>query len=107
MIRPPPRSTRTDTLFPYTTLFRSHRGQDQQPIVPAHTGLALAAREGQEADAAEQPDHQVVIRRADQPESAESEVEYLVDRDQKPGRGQNESDPEGREIGRASCRERV
>src|SRR3546814_12880789 len=26
MIRPPPRSTRTDTLFPYTTLFRSHGG---------------------------------------------------------------------------------
>src|SRR3546814_16154268 len=25
MIRPPPRSTRTDTLFPYTTLFRSYR----------------------------------------------------------------------------------
>src|SRR3546814_3974776 len=24
MIRPPPRSTRTDTLVPYTTLFRSH-----------------------------------------------------------------------------------
>src|SRR3546814_3373491 len=24
MLRPPPRSTRTDTLFPYTTLFRSH-----------------------------------------------------------------------------------
>src|SRR3546814_2289138 len=29
MIRRPPRSTRTDTLFPYTTLFRSrHRGND-------------------------------------------------------------------------------
>src|SRR3546814_6533168 len=26
MIRRPPRSTRTDTLFPYTTLFRSHMG---------------------------------------------------------------------------------
>src|SRR3546814_18921796 len=26
MIRPPPRSTRTDTLFPYTTLFRSDIG---------------------------------------------------------------------------------
>src|SRR3546814_10076383 len=26
MIRRPPRSTRTDTLFPYTTLFRSGRG---------------------------------------------------------------------------------
>src|SRR3546814_1876511 len=27
MKRRPPRSTRTDTLFPYTTLFRSHRGR--------------------------------------------------------------------------------
>src|SRR3546814_11906681 len=27
MIRLPPRSTRTDTLFPYTTLFRSYQGQ--------------------------------------------------------------------------------
>src|SRR3546814_1646384 len=26
MIRRPPRSTRTDTLFPYTTLFRTHLG---------------------------------------------------------------------------------
>src|SRR3546814_6002889 len=26
MVRRPPRSTRTDTLFPYTTLFRSDRG---------------------------------------------------------------------------------
>src|SRR3546814_708263 len=28
MIRLPPRSTRTDTLFPYTTLFRSDRAKD-------------------------------------------------------------------------------
>src|SRR3546814_1065796 len=28
MIRRPPRSTRTDTLFPYTTLFRSARTDD-------------------------------------------------------------------------------
>src|SRR3546814_15200303 len=27
MIRPPPRATRTNTLFPYTTLFRSNPGQ--------------------------------------------------------------------------------
>src|SRR3546814_16187448 len=27
MIRLPPRSTRTDTLFPYTTLFRSRAGE--------------------------------------------------------------------------------
>src|SRR3546814_3687692 len=28
MIRRPPRSTRTDTLFPYTTLFRSSKRRD-------------------------------------------------------------------------------
>src|SRR3546814_2996467 len=30
MIRPPPRSTRTDTLFPYTTLFRSSIAELQE-----------------------------------------------------------------------------
>src|SRR3546814_3086407 len=30
MIRRPPRSTRTDTLFPYTTLFRSGRRNEQR-----------------------------------------------------------------------------
>src|SRR3546814_10033223 len=34
MIRLPPRSTRTDTLFPYTTLFRSPQG----PIPPCGRG---------------------------------------------------------------------
>src|SRR3546814_9628683 len=62
MIRRPPRSTRTDTLFPYTTLFRSmhpsrhpHQGMDiAQPARPVldirfqvvggviETGVALA-----------------------------------------------------------------
>src|SRR3546814_7563395 len=37
MIRRPPRSTRTDTLFPYTTLFRSRArlptpGQNRAPV---------------------------------------------------------------------------
>src|SRR3546814_9545635 len=59
MIRRPPRSTRTDTLFPYTTLFRSgrvdvHGGQhllDVQHVIPArrdacrlHAGAADDAR---------------------------------------------------------------
>src|SRR3546814_2932681 len=40
MIRRPPRSTRTDTLFPYTTLFRSethdvHEPQRRRPRVAA------------------------------------------------------------------------
>src|SRR3546814_1826165 len=36
MIRRPPRSTRTDTLFPYTTLFRS----SGDPLVTRFCGLA-------------------------------------------------------------------
>src|SRR3546814_4401921 len=40
MLRRPPRSTRTDTLLPYTTLFRSHRA-----------GAAMAGRHGDRRDA--------------------------------------------------------
>src|SRR3546814_1395650 len=40
MIRRPPRSTRTDTLFPYTTLFRSPR----QPFVDQRAELRIAPR---------------------------------------------------------------
>src|SRR3546814_9355171 len=32
MIRQPPRSTRTDTLFPYTTLFRSALRRHRRPL---------------------------------------------------------------------------
>src|SRR3546814_3099785 len=32
MIRRPPRSTRTDKLFPYTTLFRSLRSAERNPL---------------------------------------------------------------------------
>src|SRR3546814_4032006 len=35
MIRRPPRSTRTDTLFPYTTLFRSLPDGDDVPVLIA------------------------------------------------------------------------
>src|SRR3546814_1907486 len=48
MIRRPPRPTRTDTLFPYTTLFRSPawRGRDRKRIslakVPAFAGASSA-----------------------------------------------------------------
>src|SRR3546814_7434836 len=39
MIRRPPRSTRTDTLFPYTTLFRSRRRRCDGGIAKAHLDL--------------------------------------------------------------------
>src|SRR3546814_14307016 len=35
MIRRPPRSTRTDTLFPYTTLFRSYRASGLNLLIAA------------------------------------------------------------------------
>src|SRR3546814_1607433 len=42
MIRRPPRSTRTDTLFPYTTLFRSHERSGHRLQGPQDGGkLAL------------------------------------------------------------------
>src|SRR3546814_21063805 len=45
MIRRPPRSTRTDTLFPYTTLFRSFVRQCHSPCRSFRLhGLARGAR---------------------------------------------------------------
>src|SRR3546814_9522306 len=45
MIRRPPRSTRTDTLFPYTTLFRS-------ALKPLEGGVVTAGNASQQNDAA-------------------------------------------------------
>src|SRR3546814_18478847 len=47
MIRRPPRSTRTDTLFPYTTLFRSNLelyGTGDYTVLNRFIGPAAAAR---------------------------------------------------------------
>src|SRR3546814_16070136 len=41
MIRRPPRSTRTDTLLPYTTLFRSELCQQRRQILPAFERIDL------------------------------------------------------------------
>src|SRR3546814_296294 len=62
MIRRPPRSTRTDTLFPYTTLFRSSAShqerltmRNQQDVASMScpvdgTGLVMSERQGIEID---------------------------------------------------------
>src|SRR3546814_15694695 len=44
MIRRPPRSTRTDTLFPYTTLFRSPGARGRRP------GSAFRRQNGLQSD---------------------------------------------------------
>src|SRR3546814_6403152 len=55
MIRRPPRSTRTDTLFPYTTLFRSQRADGRS---------GDRARPAKDADA-DARDQRPAARRAD------------------------------------------
>src|SRR3546814_2751746 len=54
MIRRPPRSTRTDTLFPYTTLFRSNglvRDIEMKPGESARIGRAIVRLRACEATA--------------------------------------------------------
>src|SRR3546814_15955588 len=71
MVRRPPRSTRTDTLFPYTTLFRSReRDLDDQFVRLArrleHAGEEVVAgdRAPVRMDGGAQPDHgRRIVRR--------------------------------------------
>src|SRR3546814_19118323 len=102
MIRRPPRSTRTDTLFPYTTLFRSHQqprrgggaadrffgtNRAQHPAYPPGRNRDDACRRS--------AGRQLLCRGADQ-------------RPRRQGLGADRgSRSRGREIGRASGRERV
>src|SRR3546814_19169185 len=90
MIRRPPRSTRTDTLFPYTTLFRSRK-------------------RGAEAHQCGQPILHPEDRRADQ-KIAHGAAADPGDEREKGERDEGLPAPSRRqrtEIGRASCRERV
>src|SRR3546814_12171542 len=56
MILPPPRSTRTATLFPYTTLFRSHQEllEEMAPIFEKETGIEVKLRNGKDFELANQ-----------------------------------------------------
>src|SRR3546814_7775633 len=57
MIRRPPRSTRTDTLFPYTTLFRSARNRPcALRTRPAESLARPAGRRGARHGAAREPE---------------------------------------------------
>src|SRR3546814_18798405 len=99
MIRRPPRSTRTDTLFPYTTLFRSTaaelvraiRGADKAAIVDARLFDRFAGQgvpEGQVSLAVE------VELQPQEKSFTDAELKAIADK-------------VVAEIGRASWRERV
>src|SRR3546814_14796431 len=94
MIRRPPRSTRTDTLFPYTTLFRSPPRRPPQPARYPHP-LGLVQLEGRP---------QFLLA----PYSCARTRARLRGRAR--GGAYGPSEPLAallEEIGRASCRERV
>src|SRR3546814_1914177 len=58
MIRRPPRSTRIDTLFPYTTLFRSGAGSAESEaaaMARARVHQAIVGRPEQEPDEVDDP----------------------------------------------------
>src|SRR3546814_8681121 len=77
MIRRPPRSTRTDTLFPYTTLFRS----DRFARIPGKHKADHHARDDP-ADRAPHPDAGELQRRvahlAERSEEHTSELQSLM-----------------------------
>src|SRR3546814_19707169 len=101
MIRRPPRSTRTDTLFPYTTLFRSECAflNDRVEVV-AHHRHRGAGIEGIDRAAGERGLERVGVD-GDVMAYLLQRVAHAVGHDHRAHR-----QPVGLEIGRASCRER-
>src|SRR3546814_19439351 len=107
MIRRPPRSTRTDTLFPYTTLFRSlelrdcagRRGSHLHPV-PGGLELAGAAGDvlvhllGVRAFPRAVPDHA-----ADVGVGVAESLAELADRDHLPDHRTDQADVRGKTAG--------
>src|SRR3546814_17930179 len=100
MIRRPPRSTRTDTLFPYTTLFRS---------IVAKTPLVFEPGE-QEArallDLPTEMRNRIALLPIEGEPTAGATVLLAERWGSRPG-GPVIPGPDQPKIGRASCRERV
>src|SRR3546814_10902287 len=89
MLRRPPRSTRTDTLFPYTTLFRSQPGTtiEVQVLTAVQRMVELRRRHQQTTTAQQQAERQLtegraaiepIAQRADRSEEHTSELQSLM-----------------------------
>src|SRR3546814_2205665 len=73
MIRRPPRSTRTDTLFPYTTLFRS---ESTPAVATAAAAIAPAVTEAATPDASQHDaEAQSDAKATANPESGDAKTE--------------------------------
>src|SRR3546814_20058891 len=98
MIRRPPRSTRTDTLFPYTTLFRSDGGPERAPLIGPIPGRDSGTDQDEATNTARMIECKVQRDRA-----AERNTEKIATLDAHCIK----QSMQVRAIGRASCRERV
>src|SRR3546814_6463475 len=76
MIRRPPRSTRTDTLFPYTTLFRSRFRSDRS--ASAASGLAHRAHHLSSATNARRSSRFSAVKRSNAPAHLPSNPDHTV-----------------------------
>src|SRR3546814_5726532 len=77
MIRRPPRATRTDTLFPYTTLFRSAAALSDRDLSAGHRCL-LRLAEYLAADPQSRQPGRVARRTARRSEEHTSELQSLM-----------------------------
>src|SRR3546814_15193523 len=99
MIRRPPRSTRTDTLFPYTTLFRSEANTAAANAAASEASAALSEGNASDSEtaAATSETNAAASAVAAAASAASAATDYvakaIVDA--------------ADQIGRASCRERV
>src|SRR3546814_17534458 len=84
MIRRPPRSTRTDTLFPYTTLFRSAQWPGSKyglPLIPAIAGpriMTWGQTAGSQKAGASHADRWGSAGKAERSEEHTSELQSLM-----------------------------
>src|SRR3546814_12749996 len=119
MVRRPPRSTRTDTLFPYTTLFRSPHPAGRADPLPAHAWPRCAVAAGHRPCRYRHPDGGRTPARGAAAEpppdgprglcraglAVEGGIRRHDHRPAAPAGRELRLEPRG--IGRASCRERV
>src|SRR3546814_4163091 len=76
MIRRPPRSTRTDTLFPYTTLFRSRQLLQRREHAGAH--LRSLGDPGESRDRSDDQRLSALLRAQQRSEEHTSELQSLM-----------------------------
>src|SRR3546814_15530957 len=110
MIRRPPRSTRTDTLFPYTTLFRSQvdaGGRRRAADRGLHRGRAGVAEQVEETAAARLAEDALAQRTVVEEQAGVEVVEQVHPQPRLAFAHDEAFTTRAAEIGRASCRARV